>query len=181
MVGYHTNLTVTKPVREFLFDGYYDPLVNISKLVDFILPVTIPFDKFGWFYARNGSETYDGMFNMFTGKGDISKFGMVGEWNYENPTSSFKGRCGILKGSAGEFFLPHPRKDQDISLFSPDLCRMISLKYKEEVVVEGIHGYRYWGDKHVFDNETLKPGEKSCYCPSGDCPPSGAIDVSTCK
>ena len=33
----------------------------------------IPFDRFGWFYDRNGSESYDGLFEMFTGEDDIYK------------------------------------------------------------------------------------------------------------
>ena len=49
-------------------------------LFDLILEITvlttsanIPFDRFGWFYDRNGSETYDGLFEMFTGEDDIYK------------------------------------------------------------------------------------------------------------
>lgn len=176
-----TPLHVTRKVGEFIFDGYPDPLLKLAELLpEGFLPVIIPFDKFGWFYTRNGSATYDGVFNMFTGKSNISRFGMVARWNYENPIPSYESDCGVLNGSAGEFFLPHPKKGGSISLFSSDICRMLTLNYKEEVKVEGVKGYRYWGDAHTFDNVSAKP-ETWCYCPSGECAPHGAIDVSPCK
>lgn len=47
----HINLTVTKTVRELLFEGYEDLILDlVNKINDSTLP-TIPFDKFGWFYA----------------------------------------------------------------------------------------------------------------------------------
>lgn len=131
------------------------------------------------FPQRNGSATYDGVFNMFTGKDDISKFGSLGQWNYESRTHFYESHCADVNGSAGEFFPPKQRKG-DISLFSPDVCRTLTLNFKEEVEVDGISGYRYWGDDTMFDNGTLKP-ENWCYCQSEDCPPSGAMDISACK
>lgn len=41
---------VTKTVRELLFDGYADELLNLTKKLERILKIKIPFDKFGWFY-----------------------------------------------------------------------------------------------------------------------------------
>jgi hypothetical protein len=116
---------------------------------------------------------------MFTGQDDIKKFGEMGEWNYENTTKFYDSYCAKVNGSAGEFFPPKQAKGQ-ISLFSPDVCRTLTLNYKEEVEVDGISGYRYWGDDSMFDNATSRP-DNWCFCPSGDCPPNGAIDISTCK
>ena len=38
------------------------------EITDFTTSENIPFDRFGWFYDRNGSESYDGLFEMFTGE-----------------------------------------------------------------------------------------------------------------
>lgn len=175
-----TRLYVKKKVREFLFEGYTDPLLDLAGILPpGFVPVTIPFDKFGWFYTRNGSADYDGIFNMKTGVDDISHLGVLGEWDYTNRTTFYESHCGDVNGSAGEFF-PPKRDKTSISLFSPDICRTLDLNYKEEVKVDGISGYRYWGDDKMFANQTQCPNNW-CWCPAGECPPHGALDVSTCK
>lgn len=180
MGGFHTKIHVTKTAREFLFDGYSDPLLNLASIVpSSVVPVQIPFDKFGWFYSRNGSATYDGVFNMYTGVNDITKFGKIGEWDYMNHTHFYESHCGMVNGSAGEFFPPSQTKGS-ISLFSSDVCRTLTLSYKGPTTYDGISGYRYWGDDTMFDNKDERP-DNWCFCPSGECAPSGAIDVSSCK
>lgn len=180
IASFRTKVHTTKTVREFLFEGYSDPLLNLASILPAgVTPVQIPFDKFGWFYSRNGSATYDGVFNMFTGVSDIHKFGEIGQWNYANPTKYYQSPCGIINGSAGEFFPPYQNKD-NISLFVSDVCRTLTLQYKEPTIFDGIDGYRYWGDQTMFDNLTTRP-ENWCYCPSGECAPSGAADISSCK
>ncbi|KMQ81882.1 protein croquemort [Lasius niger] len=64
----------------------------------------IPYSKFGWFYARNGSESYDGTFNMLTGSTNLYDMGLVKEWNFKNRTDYYKGSCGIIDGTNGDFF-----------------------------------------------------------------------------
>ena len=52
MIGLRTKYHVTKQAREFLFDGYSDPLLDLAAhLPPGLAPVSIPFDKFGWFYT----------------------------------------------------------------------------------------------------------------------------------
>lgn len=45
------SFAVKKSVRELLFDGYEDPILNIASELKKITNISIPFDKFGWFYA----------------------------------------------------------------------------------------------------------------------------------
>ena len=59
-------------VGDLTFDGVDSELLHIGDAVGQIGD-SIPFDRFGWFYDRNGSETYDGLFEMFTGEDDIYK------------------------------------------------------------------------------------------------------------
>ncbi|ODM97219.1 Protein croquemort [Orchesella cincta] len=175
-----TPFYINRKVRELAFEGYEDPLLDLAAILpEGFLPTSIPFDKFGWFYTRNNSEHYDGIFNMYTGIGNVEKFGKMGNWNYKNQTSQYESYCGFLNGSAGEFFTPNPTKES-ISLFSTDICRTLTLPYKKELEVDGIKAYRYWGDKNILTNLTKNP-DNWCFCPSGECPPHGAIDVSTCK
>lgn len=43
-------LVITKSVRELLFDGYQDPLIDLIRKMN-NTGFQIPFDKFGWFYS----------------------------------------------------------------------------------------------------------------------------------
>ncbi len=76
----HSKFFVTKTVGELLFDGYKDPLLDLAQR----LPAGTfpPLDKFGWYYSRNNSDTYDGLFNVYTGAdGRIDRFGEMDRWN----------------------------------------------------------------------------------------------------
>ncbi|ODM87463.1 Protein croquemort, partial [Orchesella cincta] len=180
MALFDTSLHVKKSIRELTFEGYEDPLLELASILpDFLLPTAIPFNKFGWFYTRNNSATYDGVLNMYTGRGHIQNFGKMARWNYNNESLGYQSNCNYIKGSAGDLFPPNPQKDS-ISIFSTDICRTLTLSFKEEVMTEGIKGYRYWGDENMLDN-SAENTDAGCFCSSGSCPPKGVIDVSSCK
>ncbi|KAG7213401.1 hypothetical protein KM043_002686 [Ampulex compressa] len=147
-----SGISVMKPVGELLFDGYSDPLITMGKSMnmDDDMP---PFDRFGWFYKRNGSSEMDGNFNMATGFDDMSEVGVLRKWNFKDTTKFFKSPCNVVEGSAGEFWPPGRTKD-DISLFSSELCRPLVYQYDRTVNLLGIDGYRFsLGDK-TFNNAT---------------------------
>jgi hypothetical protein len=86
----------------------------------------IPAGQFGWFYKRNGSLEFEGVFNMETGEEDISRLGTLHHWNYKNRTDFFEAECGQVNGSAGELFLPGQTRDKPVEMFSADLCRQVT-------------------------------------------------------
>ena len=93
---------------------------------------------------------------MYTGVGDITRLAAVAEWNHQSATDHYPSYCGRVNGSAGEMF--PPKRDKGIiSVFSTDFCRTLTLKFKEEVEVDGIPGYRYWGDEKIFGNPNTNP------------------------
>ena len=58
---------------EILFDGYKDPILSAAEFIhNFNVPIPGIMDKFGFYYGRNGSDWWDGVFNMFTGKSSLS-------------------------------------------------------------------------------------------------------------
>lgn len=61
---------------------------------------------------------------MFTGEVDFDQVGQISEWNHQGavPEHVYSGDCGVLKGSAGEFFPPN-RDRTWLDYFSPDICR----------------------------------------------------------
>ncbi|GAB0093508.1 uncharacterized protein DMENIID0001_086580 [Sergentomyia squamirostris] len=176
---YGEEIHVTKTAREFLFDGYEDDLIDMAKeMAAFSSDIQVPFDRAGWFYMRNNSADLFGRYNMYTGADDISKLGSIGNWNYENRTEFFAGTCGMINGSAGEFYPPNLKRDQ-VSFFSPDMCRSLPFDFEEEVQVEGVLGYKYTGGARTIDNGTLYP-ENECFC-AGECMPSGVLNISSCR
>lgn len=94
-------LSVTKPVDELLFDGYSDPFLSLVKKLSFLN--TPPFSKFGWFVDRNGSSTYDGHFEMYSGQSDITKMGSLTNWNYVHKTKFYHDNCSIVSGTSGSY------------------------------------------------------------------------------
>uniref|UniRef100_A0A1I8NNC5 Protein croquemort n=1 Tax=Stomoxys calcitrans TaxID=35570 RepID=A0A1I8NNC5_STOCA len=178
---YQQEMTVTKTVDELLFTGYSDDMITTARTMTSIFgkKVEVPFDKFGWFYTRNGSADLTGVFNVYTGADDISRLGQMHTWNYKSHSGFFDSHCGMTNGSAGEFYPPNLTPDSIVGLFTPDMCRTVPLDYTETMEIEGIKGYKYAGGPRSVDNGTLYP-ENSCFC-GGECTPSGVMNVSSCR
>ncbi|XP_058060508.1 protein peste-like isoform X1 [Anopheles bellator] len=174
---YDQQINVVKTAGELLFDGYEDNMVLMGKHL--FNDEDIPFDRVGWFYTRNNSADLIGHYNAHTGVDDINKLGTMGEWNYQPRTDFFEGSCGMLNGSAGEFYPPGLTKDRPVELFTPDMCRSLPLEFEQEVTVHGVKAYKYAGDRRAIDNGTLFP-ETACFS-AGEIVPSGVLNISSCR
>lgn len=60
------------------------------------------------------------------------------------------------------------------------LFRSVKLTYTNTSTFQGLTGRKYIGDGMMLDNGENEPSRK-CYCPNGDCGPSGTLNISTCK
>lgn len=169
-------------IRQLMFDGYSDPLIQEAFMLNFE-EMTIPFDRFGWFYGRNNSS--DGRFKIYTGKEDISKLGQLYSWR--NSTQISQRGCGEVKGVLTDFFPPlDVQKDppSQVDFFVSDLCRPLTLYYEGHSPkrrTKGIKGHRYSFNRKSLDNSQK---DNKCHCSSesgtSDCPPNGVIDTSDC-
>jgi len=143
-------------------------------------PGLLEYDKFGWFYGRNHSVTFDGHWNMYTGADGLENLGIVGTWQGKNTTDFFPAPCNKMIGSAGELFTPNLQKDF-IQFFTPDLCMSVKLYYEKEFTEEnGLHVYRYIADDRTFSNGSTWP-ENECYCVKGTCAPKGLVNAESCR
>lgn len=169
------SMILTKNVSEWLFDGYEDELLTLAK----DLKLNLDMDKFGWFYNRNNSETYDGNVTMYTGKNDLELLGLFEEWNGRPYTSAYSSYCGFVNGTSGELW-PPVEKYNKVSLFASDLCSSITVFHSNKTrFYRGIEGKEFIGTDFLFDNGTKYP-EQECF--RGDkIHPSGVRDVSKCK
>lgn len=169
------SLSVTKKVRDILFEGYKDPLIDIAVKLN-ISGIDLPFTRFAWFVDRNNSAEYDGVFNMYDGGDDISKLGIITKWNYEHTTKYYSDECGLVNGSSGELWYP-PHDADEVSIFASDLCSDVKLHRNGTDSVSGIEGNLYEVQRDVFDNGTYFK-DTLCFA-SGM--PTGVRDVSACK
>ncbi|XP_034101504.2 LOW QUALITY PROTEIN: protein peste [Drosophila albomicans] len=167
----------THTAEEWLFKGFIHPLVSLGK---FIRPEDVPYDRVGYQYDRNGTTSFDGDINMFTGADDISKMGQIYTWNNLTHTGAFEGTCGEVHGSMGEFFPPNLSTNGSVYLYMPKMCRAVPLDYTETVTVHGVTAYKFSGTRHAVDNGTMYP-DASCYCVKGKCNPAGVINIAPCS
>ncbi|KAL3266896.1 hypothetical protein HHI36_011046 [Cryptolaemus montrouzieri] len=168
---------VTKTVREFLFDGYNDTFLDLLHKLD-LKDIKIPFDKFGWFYSRNGSVFYDGKFTINTGADDLSKLGIITRWNQSPRSHTYAGYCGLINGTTGEVWYPL-KKSKSISIFLPDTCSSLTLEMNGSYSAFGLEGNIYAQTNRLFDNGT-KYLDMDCFSP-GVHLPTGVRNISECK
>jgi len=174
---FKSKLFVTKSVRQLVFDGYRDPLLDFAQHLP---PGTFPpLEKFGWFYERNDSAIFDGVFNVFTGSDDITKMGSMDLWNTTRQTPFYESHCGKVNGSFGEAWPPR-RDPTDITMFIPNICRSVTLDYTRTLDHMGITAYRFAGTERTFADADANP-DNWCFCTGGSCVPSGAVNSSTCN
>lgn len=177
------SLFVTQTVGELLFDGYTDSLMDFLYNVEVpVVPLRYP--KFGWFFNRNNSWSYDGAFNVNTGENDISKMGTVHSWNGEATTGVYSNGCSQINGTFGKLWPPNLSTDNDITFFMPDMCRSISLA-PENITTrnDSVQAAKWIGDERVFDNgESYSPN--TCFCTGSEssCPDlkSGVLNITDC-
>uniref|UniRef100_A0A182PPP0 Scavenger receptor class B n=1 Tax=Anopheles epiroticus TaxID=199890 RepID=A0A182PPP0_9DIPT len=182
-------------VREMIFEGYDDELLTSLLALIALLPEESrppidlpPYDRFGWFFGRNGSETYDGTFTIGTGKDSVHNTGVMRLWNGVSQTEYYPGECGRIRGTTGEVWPPWgptlSHTPSNVSVFAPDVCSSVTLQYFEKMERYGIDGLRWIGNDRVFDNG-VHYEETACQCTANDesCPvlDNGAMDVSKCK
>ncbi|XP_043485899.1 protein croquemort-like, partial [Polistes fuscatus] len=202
-----SNLSIVLTVNELLFTGYKDIMINEKKITAMVhLPI---FDRFGWFYKKNGSVDFDGNLNVDTGKKNIRNLGILRKWNHKNTTKYYNYSCNRIEGSTGEFWPPNQAQD-DIKLFIPDLFlntsfsfyRPLTFEFIKEKFIMGIHTSQYsLGEETLGKNmERRRAHEQekyfkktieikkdkdfrtlnNCYC-NGECSPSGLINITSCR
>ncbi|KAK7873183.1 hypothetical protein R5R35_006398 [Gryllus longicercus] len=169
-----SRLYVTKTVKELLFDGYDDKLLDLVKNITH----KIPFKRFGYFVERNNSASADGIFNMWTGASDLHQLGMMEQWNYKHNTGLYNQPCDLVHGSSGDLWPPVTGRNS-VHIFASDLCFSLQLYSAGAEEAHGLSGLRFVGDNRTLDNGKHF-SETRCQC-VGDCQPSGTLNASACR
>lgn len=155
----NSHLVAKHTVNELLFTGYEDSLITFART----LGMDVPYDKFGWFYGRNGTVS-DGTFGIYTGALSLDRFDTMYSWNNHTTLPLWWGdECNSLAGvSASDFQIPLQKfPASSIKLFVGDTCRSLELPFERQVIKYGVKSFRYSADSGLF-NYSIKSNR--CYC-----------------
>ncbi|XP_026317403.1 scavenger receptor class B member 1 isoform X2 [Hyposmocoma kahamanoa] len=157
--------------------GYDDPLLKLARDV---VPKdqTLPYNEFGLFYGKNA--TSPDVVTMFTGVRDMAEYGIIERYNMRDKLPHWTtDQCNSIAGSDGSIFPPHITRNDTLSVYDKDLCRLLPLKYLTDVESSaGVEGYRFTPPENVFANDE----HNRCFCPAGPpCAPNGLFNVSLCQ
>lgn len=173
-IRFDTSPFVTKTVGELLFHGYEEPLVKaIGKLNKDPVMMT---GKFGFFYMKN--NTNDGPMTVFTGAKGMDNYMNIYSWNKQRKVDFWsEDRCNKISGTEGSQF-PRPLlRENNVELFTAELCRSIYATYEKDVQHGPLTLYRY-----VLPDELLaNSDENQCYCPEEFTCRAGMMNVGPCK
>ncbi|GIY69822.1 lysosome membrane protein 2 [Caerostris extrusa] len=181
--NYNESLFSYRTARELLFDGYKVDL--IQDLIDLAsafvtVPEILPNNTFGFLYGKNNSG--DGVFEVFTGEDDIGKYAQIVKWNNMSRIPFWNNQyCNMMNGTDGSQFPPPVSKRDVLYVYTPELCRSVSLEYLVDTRVRGIPALRFVTPEKLFASPLVNP-DNMCYCTEEKfCGLSGILDVSPCR
>ncbi|XP_058046310.1 platelet glycoprotein 4-like isoform X1 [Ahaetulla prasina] len=169
-----SNFLQTRTVKELLW-GYEDPFLKKIPMVKVKTVV-------GVFYPYN--ETLDGPYQIYSGKGDLNKKGIIVTFNNSRTVPHWKSYCGMVNGTDGASFHPFMNKSEELRFFSSDICRSMSANFESEQTVKDILLYRFVIPPSAFASPVINP-DNNCFCTdieiSENCTLGGVLDIKSCK
>uniref|UniRef100_A0A8R1HZ51 CD36 family protein n=1 Tax=Caenorhabditis japonica TaxID=281687 RepID=A0A8R1HZ51_CAEJA len=187
---------ITVHVREALFDGYEDPIIDLvckNQILKFLCETNTIQKRVGFFYEQNG--TTDGIYEVDTGVPSPFKIGHLYTWN--NLTMMPEGTwdseyARMINGTDGQLFSPMLKREQRLTLFVPQICRSVQMEYQKDVSVSGVPSWRYIPPQDLYD--PALPQNRAFCNKAGmprffdnttvqieNCLPAGLIDLSRCQ
>ncbi|CAK6950076.1 platelet glycoprotein 4 [Scomber scombrus] len=163
----NSSLFQRRTIQELLW-GYKDTLLN---------------DTMGLFSPYN--DTFDGYYNVYTGKDDISKVSTIDRWRGQRTLNFWDDKyCNMLNGTDASSFHPFVDKNEPLYFFSSDICRSVSASYQETMDLKGIDVYRYTLLPSTLASPDKNP-DNMCFCRdiviTKNCTVAGVLDISSCQ
>ncbi|XP_019134007.2 platelet glycoprotein 4 [Larimichthys crocea] len=163
----NSSLFQRRTVKEIMW-GYTDPM--LSQVLA-LFP--------------NYNESFDGPYNVFNGKDDISKVGVIDRWRGEKKLSFWNDPyCNMINGTDASSFPPFVDKKKPLYFFSSDICRSVPASFVENLDLLGIEVYRYSLLPDTLAAPTVNP-DNQCYCKdrvvTKNCTIAGVLDISSCQ
>ncbi|XP_018111243.2 platelet glycoprotein 4 [Xenopus laevis] len=171
----NSSLFQVRSVKELLW-GYKDPFLEK-------IPIASLDKTTGLFYPNNG--TADGIYNVYNGKGGISKVAIIDRYRGESALPYWNDSyCDMINGTDAASFPPSVKKDKKLYFFSSEICRSIYGVFEKEYTLKGIKLYRFVVPDEALASPTKNP-DNHCYCKDFDlsrnCTAAGVLDLRTCQ
>ncbi|KAJ8245326.1 hypothetical protein GJAV_G00269590 [Gymnothorax javanicus] len=162
----NASLFQRKSVKSLLW-GYHETMLN---------------QTLGVFPFYN--ETFDGPYNVFTGKDDVAKTGIINTWQQEPKLDFWNDTyCDMINGTDAASFPPFLEK-KPLYFFSSDICRSVSADFQRSLVLKDITLYRFTLNPQTLASPVENP-DNLCFCrdpvTTRNCTAAGVLDVSACK
>ncbi|XP_054608775.1 platelet glycoprotein 4 isoform X1 [Dunckerocampus dactyliophorus] len=163
----NSSLFQRRTVKELLW-GYQDPMLK---------------EVVGLFSPYNG--TYDGYYNIHSGKDDVSKVGIIDMWKGSKSLSFWNDAyCDMINGTTASSFPPFVDRTKPLYFFSADICRSVAALYEQTMDLKGIPVYRFGLPSSTFASPAVNPANH-CYCKdvktTKNCTIAGVLDMSSCQ
>ncbi|XP_052900469.1 protein peste-like [Anopheles moucheti] len=146
--NYRQDVTVTRPIGHLLFSGQREPMLEqMRKLLctDKNLGALCQDERLAYFRTFNVSRRPSEIYSMDIGMHDRSTYGIVRSWGstVHRKASNAIQPCDGFEDLTGELFPSRLDRGKPITIVLPELCRRLTLEYDEELLLDGIMGYRY--------------------------------------
>nr|CDJ97317.1 CD36 antigen domain containing protein [Haemonchus contortus] len=182
-------------VKEALYDGYKDPLLDavcgystfLRKLCE---AAKIP-DRIGFFYGQNNTD--DGLYEVSTGFNDVFNISKVFSFNNMSvmPESVWDSAYAReIRGTDGQLFSPMLDEGPGLEIFAGQMCRSIEMQFLRRSVVGDIAAFRYGLPVKMFDpsipqnrgfcNKNGTPTFFNTSIQIPGCLPKGLLDIGRC-
>nr|CAD7201107.1 unnamed protein product [Timema douglasi] len=187
---------LTGTAREILFDGVTvvnctEPLSPTAEMLcdqlAGIMPETVRntepgIFKFSFYHHRNG--TIKGRYRVDRGISDPRNLGRIVEYEgRKNVTAWGQEQCNMINGTDASIFPPF-QTDPQIDVFFPEICRSLSLDFKNEGIYKDVAVRKYGNSPQTFEDPDVDESNK-CFCTGKgrkrQCLKRGVLDLTDCQ
>uniref|UniRef100_A0A9L0J4B3 Platelet glycoprotein 4 n=1 Tax=Equus asinus TaxID=9793 RepID=A0A9L0J4B3_EQUAS len=130
------------------------------------------------------NNTVDGVYQVFTGKDNISKVAIINTYKGKKNLSYWSGYCDMVNGTDAASFPPFVEKTRVLQFFSSDICRSVYAVFGADINLKGIPVYRFVLPSKAFASPLQNP-DNHCFCTekiiSKNCTLYGVLNIAKCK
>ncbi|KAJ8261387.1 hypothetical protein COCON_G00171100 [Conger conger] len=116
------------------------------------------------------------------GEENYMDFGKIHTWKGQRETTWWTSKeSNMINGTDGGGFHPFVSKDEQLYVFTADLCRSIYVTFVKEVEIKGIPAYRFAPPRDVLASHEENPANEGFCVPAGNCLGTGVLRVNECR
>ncbi|KAM7538610.1 hypothetical protein Aperf_G00000047261 [Anoplocephala perfoliata] len=173
-------LFVKTSVTKYLW-GYVDPITLACNTFD---STKCPTTEVGLMLGKNDTDA--GPFVIDTGVNDVTKVGDILSFEGKNTVDAWSSEeANKIKGTDGSQVAPGLTMDSRRFVFANDICRSFEMKVDGPGKLTNSDKIKVLSLGGTSDTEESASADNMGYCvpntPGPKCPPSGLMDLSSCR